>query len=733
MTIPSTARKAGPLLGTGVQTAWPFTFKVFAESDIAVAIANALGTETALVLDTDYSVTLNGNQETSPGGTVTYPISGTPLATGSVLSIVGDLDYDQPLDLPSGGNFSPLALENELDRLAMQIQQLREENSRALLVPVTSDAAPSLPFPEANQLIGWDATGSTLQNVPISDLATAVAYGTFRYDTFTGNGVTTAFPLTSDPAAVGNLDVAVDGLTMMPGADYALASGVLVFTVAPTNGAEVLARYGQAIPSVLGADAAAISYQPAGVGSAVTDVQTVLRRRFIDADDFIATSNTASANVTGWAALVTYVNTLTTGAHIQVSRGTYLFNGPIAAPKNSMIAGEGRVSTTFSFSNAGDGIQSTWPINSSSAVHIAIRDINIECTNGSNTGGGFVDVGGSFLELTNVRLKGWKYNAILDQSELADITLCDFESCITAGLWLVNGSDHTIGASPQFTNRISVSKCQFNTGAGTLNVIDDGGYSHAFYSNNFNGGSKAIRCAGVFGLNISMSNEFEGQTTGCIDMQSTTFNSGTGVGGNTLSLSGGNTISVGAGYAVNVAVTGVQILISSGNIYAGASTKIVGTTNLASFSSDADYITAGVFTDADVSAIDYLRVFYRRSQFRQSGNISPMEIFKADATGGGAPLAGLDFSANNSAPSKVTYSRIRSAIYGNAAGSEIGALQFYTIAAGVDTLQAEIRNTGMRVVSGFGCNGKAPQAPVASGGVLANVVAALIANGILSS
>ena len=79
MTIPSTARKAGPLLGTGAQTAWPFTFKVFAAADIAVTIANSAGTETPLVLGTDYSVTLNPNQDTSPGGTVTYPISGTPL------------------------------------------------------------------------------------------------------------------------------------------------------------------------------------------------------------------------------------------------------------------------------------------------------------------------------------------------------------------------------------------------------------------------------------------------------------------------------------------------------------------------------------------------------------------------------------------------------------------------------------------------------------------------------
>lgn len=138
MTITSTARKAGPLLGNGAATTFPFSFKVFAAGDIKVVTAGADGVEAVRVLGADYSVVLNANQETSPGGTVTYPISGAPLASGSVLSVIGDLDYDQPLDLPSGGNFSPLALENQLDRTVMQVQQLHEEMGRTAKLPVTS-------------------------------------------------------------------------------------------------------------------------------------------------------------------------------------------------------------------------------------------------------------------------------------------------------------------------------------------------------------------------------------------------------------------------------------------------------------------------------------------------------------------------------------------------------------------------------------------------------------------
>lgn len=52
--------------------------------------------------------------------------------------------------------------------------------------------------------------------------------------------------------------------------------------------------------------------------------------------------------------------------------------------------------------------------------------------------------------------------------------------------------------------------------------------------------------------------------------------------------------------------------------------------------------------------------------------------------------------------------------------------------AGVlSTAYLYLNSTGLEVAGGFGCNGKAPQGPYASGGTLAGVVAALIANGIL--
>lgn len=133
MTTPSTARKAGPFTGNGSQSSWPFTFKVFAATDVKVTAADATGAETVLVLGTDYTVALNSNQDTSPGGTVTHL-----LGSGHKLTVTGDLDYDQPLDIPGGGNFNPVALENQLDRMTMQVQQIKEEVDRSAKMPATA-------------------------------------------------------------------------------------------------------------------------------------------------------------------------------------------------------------------------------------------------------------------------------------------------------------------------------------------------------------------------------------------------------------------------------------------------------------------------------------------------------------------------------------------------------------------------------------------------------------------
>jgi hypothetical protein len=68
LAISSTVRTAGPYSGNGVTTVFAFAFKVFLTSDLQVVKNGADGIDVPLVLTTDYSVTLNPNQDAAPGG-----------------------------------------------------------------------------------------------------------------------------------------------------------------------------------------------------------------------------------------------------------------------------------------------------------------------------------------------------------------------------------------------------------------------------------------------------------------------------------------------------------------------------------------------------------------------------------------------------------------------------------------------------------------------------------------
>jgi hypothetical protein len=120
---------------SGAATEWPVPFK-FPAADDLVVIKTTGGTDTTLILDTDYSVTGAGADE---GGTVTISPA---VANGTFVTIYRVLDLDQPTQLSTAGGWYPNVHEAVFDRLAMQIQQVQEEVSRSVKVGVTSAETP---------------------------------------------------------------------------------------------------------------------------------------------------------------------------------------------------------------------------------------------------------------------------------------------------------------------------------------------------------------------------------------------------------------------------------------------------------------------------------------------------------------------------------------------------------------------------------------------------------------
>lgn len=135
MTISSNSRIAGPFTGNGSTTTFPFSFKVFSESDLYVVTRDPdTSTEIVLALTTDYSVSINASQDSTPGGSV---VMNTAPASGMIVVITTNIENLQPTQLLGAGGFYPQVINDALDRAAIQIQQLAEAISRAVVMPIT--------------------------------------------------------------------------------------------------------------------------------------------------------------------------------------------------------------------------------------------------------------------------------------------------------------------------------------------------------------------------------------------------------------------------------------------------------------------------------------------------------------------------------------------------------------------------------------------------------------------
>lgn len=156
-------RKAGPYTGDGVTVSFPFTFKVFAAADLLVVQTDLTPIDTTQVLTSNYTVSLNANQDSTPGGSVTMVVAPP---TGYLLTVGSQMANTQTLVIANLGGFYPTVINDALDRSMIAIAQLAEKSTRSLTLPFSSSAGVSttLPVPVASNAIGWNATGTALVN-----------------------------------------------------------------------------------------------------------------------------------------------------------------------------------------------------------------------------------------------------------------------------------------------------------------------------------------------------------------------------------------------------------------------------------------------------------------------------------------------------------------------------------------------------------------------------------------
>lgn len=281
-------------------------------------------------------------------------------------------------------------------------------------------------------------------------------------------------------------------------------------------------------------DSAAVSFLPAGTNAVARTGQSKWRDIVSDFD-FMTVAQIADvrAGTTLLDVAAAMQSALTYAGSVNYTlwspSGIRLTTATLTVPNNVKWIGDGKdnqniLGTQIKYTGASDAIQIINPINSSTAAQIAFEDMSIRCTVTTAGKASIADTGSTFLSFLRIGVVGNAFGIILDQSEIVSICECDVEvngatAAATAGIWLVNGAEHTGGASSFFTNHITIEKTQFN-GASGIGIVDDGGAVHHFIRNNFNLLTTHIRVCGAYGL-VIRENEFEQSSSFSLNFQRT--------------------------------------------------------------------------------------------------------------------------------------------------------------------------------------------------------------------
>jgi len=143
-----------------------FAFKVYEVGDVKVIqIQTSNGAETVLTITTNYTVTLNDDQDGNPGGTVTLVSSGSAqnLASGYNIVITSKVSALQQTEITNQGGFFPEVINDVFDKAVILDQQQQSVIDKTIRFPLTQTVG-GLEITEnaatrANKTLVFDGSG----------------------------------------------------------------------------------------------------------------------------------------------------------------------------------------------------------------------------------------------------------------------------------------------------------------------------------------------------------------------------------------------------------------------------------------------------------------------------------------------------------------------------------------------------------------------------------------------
>ena len=259
MTVTNTQRSVA-YVGNGATTVFPFAFHIPNAASLKVVLAEiATGVLTEITAG-NYSVTGLGNPS---GGSVTYPLVGSPIASTHRIAIYREMPVTQEVVVSNQTAYYADVAMRVWDDHIMIMQELRDDTNRAVKVPIGSEgtaaeltAQLTADITNVSQNIagintvadgmaniGTVATNIADVNTVASNMAAITSASgsvvNMSAAAFTGDGTTVIFPLPAVTNAVENVLVWLDGVHINPTEDYTATTAAVTLAVAPANGVEV--------------------------------------------------------------------------------------------------------------------------------------------------------------------------------------------------------------------------------------------------------------------------------------------------------------------------------------------------------------------------------------------------------------------------------------------------------------------------------------------------------------